>query len=123
MPFGDQTTACRNGGALVSIAALWRFFRRTRKKTAHAAEQDRPDIPKRREDWFEGQLDLEPERLVFIDETSASTNMARPHGRAPQGKWLRAGAPHGHWNTTYLRGGDPHHRSGRDIRARRPDRP
>jgi transposase len=70
------------------------------KKTAHAAEQDRPDILKRREDWFEGQLDLDPERLVFIDETWASTNMARTHGRAPQGKRLRAGAPHGHWKTT-----------------------
>jgi hypothetical protein len=31
---------------------------------------------KRREDWFEGQLDLDPERPVFIDETWASTNMA-----------------------------------------------
>ena len=47
------------------------------KKTAHASEQDRPDILKRREDWFDGQLDLDPERLVFIDETWASTNMAR----------------------------------------------
>jgi hypothetical protein len=28
---------------------------------------------KRREDGFEGQLDLDPERLVFIDETWAST--------------------------------------------------
>jgi len=37
---------------------------------------------------------------VFIDETWASTNMARTHGRAPQGKRLRAGAPHGHWKTT-----------------------
>jgi len=26
---------------------------------------------KRRQDWFEGQLDLDPERLVFIDETPA----------------------------------------------------
>jgi hypothetical protein len=34
---------------------------------AHAAEQDRPDILKRRWDWFEGQPDLEPDRLVFID--------------------------------------------------------
>ncbi len=24
---------------------------------------------KRRQDWFEEQLDLDPERLVFIDET------------------------------------------------------
>jgi len=70
------------------------------KKTAHASEQDRPDILKRREDWFEGQLDLDPERLVFIDETWASTNMARRRGRAPRGERLRVGIPHGHWKTT-----------------------
>jgi hypothetical protein len=47
------------------------------KKTAHAAEQDRPDILRRREAWFDGQLDLDPGRMVFIDEAWASTNMAR----------------------------------------------
>jgi transposase len=55
---------------------------------------------KRREDWFEGQLDLDPERLVFIDETWAKTNMARTHGRAPRGERLRMSVPHGHWKTT-----------------------
>ncbi len=70
------------------------------KKTAHASEQDRPDILKRRADWFDGQLDLDPEHLVFIDETWASTNMARTRGRAPKGERLRAGIPHGHWKTT-----------------------
>ena len=59
------------------------------KKTAHASEQERPDILKRREAWFEGQLDLDPERLVFIDETWASTNMARTHGRCRRGERLR----------------------------------
>jgi transposase len=37
---------------------------------------------------------------VFIDETWASTNMARLRGRAPKGERLRAGIPHGHWRTT-----------------------
>jgi transposase len=55
---------------------------------------------KRREDWFEGQLDLDPERLVFVDETWASTNMARRYGRAPRGQRLRMSVPHGHWKTT-----------------------
>ena len=41
---------------------------------------------KRREAWFEGQLDLDPDRLVFIDETWASTNMARRYGWAPKGE-------------------------------------
>ena len=80
------------------------LFRPTRhhaqKKTAHAAEQDRPDVLKRREAWFEGQLELDPARLVFIDETWASTNMARRYGRAPRGRRLRVGVPHGHWKTT-----------------------
>ncbi len=70
------------------------------KKTAHASEQERPDILKRREDWFGGQLDLDPEKLVFIDETWASTNMARKCGRATKGERLRASVPHGHWKTT-----------------------
>jgi len=55
---------------------------------------------KRREEWFDGQLDLDPERLVFIDETWATTNMARRHGRAPRGERLRMSVPHGHWKTT-----------------------
>ena len=71
-----------------------------KKKTAHATERDRPDIVKRREAWFDSQPDLDPERLVFIDETWASTNMARLRGRAPRGERLRAGIPHGHWRTT-----------------------
>lgn len=37
---------------------------------------------------------------MFIDETWASTNMARRYGRAPRGQRLRVGVPHGHWKTT-----------------------
>jgi hypothetical protein len=48
---------------------------------------------KQRQDWFDGQLDLDPARLVFIDETWASTNMARLKGRAPKGERLRAAVP------------------------------
>ena len=54
----------------------------------------------RREAWFEGQLDLDPHTLVFIDETGANTKMARRHGRAPRGERLRSSLPHGHWKTT-----------------------
>jgi transposase len=70
------------------------------KKTAHASEQERPDVKRRREDWFDDQLDLDPDRLIFIDETWTSTNMARTRGRAPKGERLRASIPHGHWKTT-----------------------
>jgi hypothetical protein len=39
------------------------------KKTGHTIEQDRPDVLRQRRTWFDGQVYLEPERLVFIDET------------------------------------------------------
>jgi len=44
---------------------------------------------KQRRDWFDGQLDLEPERLVCIDATWTATNTTRSHGRCPKGE-------HGH---------------------------
>lgn len=53
-----------------------------------------------REAWFEGQLYLDPERIVFIDETAANTKMARLYGRPPKGERRRAAVPHGHWKTT-----------------------
>lgn len=37
---------------------------------------------------------------MFIDETGASTKMARRYGRAPRGERCRASVPHGHWKTT-----------------------
>ena len=46
------------------------------------------------------QKGLDPKRLVFIDETRASTNMAPRYGRCERGKRLLAYAPFGHWKTT-----------------------
>ena len=44
-----------------------------------------------------------PERLVFIDETWAKTNMAALRGWAPRGQRLTAKVPHGRWKTmTFL---------------------
>lgn len=57
---------------------------------------------RQRHAWFEGQLDLDPERLVFIDETWTATNMTRSHGRCAKGQRLRMGFPHGHRKTTTL---------------------
>ena len=37
---------------------------------------------------------------MFLDETWASTAMARSHGRAPRGQRLRMAIPHGHCKTT-----------------------
>ena len=59
---------------------------------------------RRRQAWVEAQPDLDPERLVFIDETGASTKMARRYGRSPRGSRCRAPVPHGHWKTTTFAG-------------------
>jgi transposase len=37
---------------------------------------------------------------VFVDETWASTNMARAYGRCPAGERLVMAVPWGHWQTT-----------------------
>jgi transposase len=53
-----------------------------------------------RQDWSEQQPKLELSRLVFIDETWASTSMTRLRGRAKIGQRLMGKTPHGHWKTT-----------------------
>ena len=58
-----------------------------------------------REAWFEGQTDLDPDRLIFIDESGLSTKMARLRGWAPRGERCRASIPHGHWKTITFVGG------------------
>ena len=91
-------------GLSLGYGTVWRFLARhkitRKKKTGHASEQEREDVEASREAWFEGQLDLDPKKLVFIDETSISTSMARRFGWAPRGERCRASIPFGHWKTT-----------------------
>jgi len=75
------------------------------KKTLHAAEQDRPDVARAREAWKANQANLNPDKLVFIDETGASTKMVRLRGRCRRGERLLAKAPFGHWKTTTFTAG------------------
>src|ERR1700674_583533 len=88
----------------VSQSGISRFLRHInltfKKKSVHAAEQDRPDVAAARKALRKEQLPLDPKQLVFIDETAATTKMTRLYGRAPQGKRLVDKVPHGHWKTT-----------------------
>lgn len=60
-------------------------------------------MARRRARWQRLRHRLNPERLVFIDETWAKTNMTRSHGRCARGERLIARVPHGHWQTmTFL---------------------
>ena len=84
------------------MAALARVH--IQKKTAHALEQERPGLMMQRQAWFDSQLDLDPAKLVYIDETGLNTKMARLRGRSLKGERCRAGVPHGHWKTTTFTG-------------------
>jgi transposase len=75
------------------------------KKMLHASEQDRPDVAEARKNWMAESGDLDPDRLIFIDETGASTNMVRLYGRCLIGKRLVSKTPWGHWKTTTFTAG------------------
>jgi transposase len=57
-------------------------------------------VKQKRKDWLSVRSGFDANRLVFIDETWASTNMTRRYGRSPEGKRLVCAVPHGHWKTT-----------------------
>jgi transposase len=88
----------------VSQSAISRFLHHIdltfKKKSVHAAEQDRPDVAAARRALRKQQQTLDPKKLVFIDETAATTKMTRLYGRAPHGIRLVDKVPHGHWKTT-----------------------
>ena len=55
-----------------------------------------------RELWHADLKDVPVERLVFIDESGAKTNMTRTRGRAPRGMRVIDQVPAGHWATTTM---------------------
>jgi transposase len=68
-----------------------------KKKSTHAAEQDRPDVRAARDAWFEQFAQVRVNQLVFLDEFGATTSMQRTHGRAAPGERVVSKVPHGHW--------------------------
>lgn len=86
------------------------FFRRCgdwvfgEKKTLRASEQDRDDVQQARTEWRDAQPAMNPERLVFIDESGAKTNMTRLRARVQGGGRAHDHAQAGHWATTTIIG-------------------
>ena len=94
----------RKRGTSTSKSSIARFFQRHRisckKKTLHATERDRPDVSAARAAWKAQQPAFDAARLVFLDETSVTTNMARTRGRSPVGERVVGAIPQAHWKTT-----------------------
>ena len=90
-------------GLKVDYRSVWEFVHAEKlsfKKSVVTGERDRLDVARRRAQWTKYQGRIEPERLVFIDETWTKTNMAPLRGWAPCGERLIAKVPHGRWKTT-----------------------
>lgn len=72
------------------------------KKTLRAAEQSRPDVAEQRKQWPQRLANVTADRLVFVDESGANTQMTRRYGRSPIGQRLACPIPHGHYQTTTM---------------------
>ena len=54
--------------------------------------------------WRAEAAGIDPERLIFIDESGFDTRLTRTHARAPRGRRAHGTAPGGHWRRLTLIG-------------------
>jgi len=69
------------------------------KKVLHASERERTDVARARRRWIREQGLLDSTHLIFIDETSVNTNMARAYGRGVEGERVIGRVPFAAWKT------------------------
>jgi transposase len=62
-----------------------------------AQEQDRPDVAQARTTWRADLAELDPGRLVFLDESGVDTRLTRTYARAAPGQRAVGKVPGGHW--------------------------
>ena len=75
------------------------------KKTTYAKERERADIVERRKNWPSEIGDTPAEKLVFIDESHASTDMARKYGWSQSNQRTIGSVPQGHYKTQTMLAG------------------
>jgi transposase len=92
----------QRGGFTCSLKTLWLALRQRdltlKKKSLHADERDRPDVQKKRRSFRRKVKRIEPERLVFVDETGVTTAMTPVYAWAPRGERAVDSAP-GSWES------------------------
>jgi transposase len=72
------------------------------KKSLHAAERDTAENLIRRQEFLAAIAEVEPEHLVFLDESGLTTSMTRLYGRAPAGVRIQEATPESHWSVVTL---------------------
>jgi len=80
----------QRGGFSCSLKTLWYALDdlglTRKKKSLHATQRDRPDVKKKRRKFRREVAEIEPEKLVFVDETGVTTTMTPTYARAPRGQ-------------------------------------
>jgi transposase len=93
----------------VSQSGIWRHLTAMnitwKKKMTCAKELERPDVAERRENWPAEIGDTPVEKLVFVDESHASTDMAREYGWGQRGERVTGFVPQGHYKTQTMLAG------------------
>jgi transposase len=74
------------------------------KKSLHASERDTEVNRKRREEFVAKISTVEPERLIFLDESGVTTSMTRLYARCLGGKRIHEATPGGHWKIMTILG-------------------
>jgi transposase len=59
-------------------------------------------VAEQRKQWPQRLAGVSADRLVFVDESGANTQMTRRYGRSPIGQRLTCKVPHGHYQTTTM---------------------
>src|SRR4029453_77869 len=92
-------------GAACSTMAICRALKKLglprKKKVPRAAEQGRPDVQQRRQEFGAELAGVDPQRLGFVGEGGGNTAMTRTHGRAPVGQRVYTDTP-GKWDAITL---------------------
>ena len=92
-------------GVPCSLTSIWRALRKLdlprKKKVLRAREQGDPKVQAKRRAFQEKLADIDPQRLVFVDESGATTAMTRRYGRAPRGERVVGEVP-GKWKSVTL---------------------
>lgn len=66
--------------------ALLKYKLTRKKKTLRATEQDTDKVKKHHKEYFEEIEKIDPEDLVFLDETGSNIAMHRKYARSPKGE-------------------------------------
>lgn len=74
------------------------------KKSLHAQERDTEENRKRREEFVETIGKIDPDGLIFLDESGVSTQMTRLYARSTGGARIHETTPDGRWKILTILG-------------------